>query len=71
MKTPASIAELNKLISEMLTQNYRGEYLEVRQASRVRFTFSEPVPMTRDGESGGVFSDVILENIPRAIRIIV
>lgn len=71
VKTPASLADLNKLISEMLTQNYMGEYLDVRQASRVRFSFSEPVPMTRDGENGGIFTDVTLENIPRAIRIIV
>ncbi len=48
-----------------------GEYLEVRQASRVRLTFSEPVPMTRDGENGGVFTDVLLENIPRALKIFV
>jgi diacylglycerol kinase family enzyme len=71
VKTPSSLAELNKLISEVLTQNYMGEYLEVRQASRVRLTFSEPVPMTRDGKNGGVFTDVLLENIPRALKIFV
>lgn len=70
VKNPGSLQELNILVSEVLTQNYAGEYFEIRQASRVRFTFSEPVPMTRDGESGGVFTDVVLENIPRAVRII-
>ena len=71
VKNPGSLQALNVLISEVLTQNYRGEYFEIRQASRVRFTFTEPVPLTRDGENGGVYRDVTLENIPRAIKIIV
>lgn len=71
VKTPGTLQELNRLVSEILVQNYDGEYFEIRQASRVRFTFSEPVPMTRDGENGGIYNDVTLENIPRAIRIIV
>ena len=41
------------------------------QARRARFIFGEDVPWTRDGEAGGIYRDVTIENRTRAIRIIV
>lgn len=71
VRYPATLADMNLLMGEVVTQNFEGSYLTVRQASRVRFTFDEPVPWTRDGEAGGVYSDVLIECRPGAVRIIV
>ena len=40
------------------------------QSKELRFTFEEPVAWTRDGEAGGVTTDVTLKNNHAAIRII-
>lgn len=71
VRFPATLADMNILMGEVVTQNFEGEFMRIEQASTVRFIFEEPVPWTRDGESGGVYRDVTLENRTRAVRIIV
>ena len=45
--------------------------MTIAKASSVRFTFADPVPFTRDGEPGGVHTDVRIQNSRAAVRIIV
>lgn len=71
VKYPASFAELNLLMAEITTGSYDGDYLMITQSSRARFTFECDVPWTRDGESGGLYRDVVVENCHGAARIIV
>ena len=54
-----------------MSKNYNGEAMTIKKAQRVRFTFADPVPFTRDGEPGGVHTDVTIENSRAAVRIIV
>lgn len=71
VRYPATLADMNLLMGEVVTQNFEGAYLTVRQAARVRFLFDEPVPWTRDGEAGGSYTDLTIECRPGAVRIIV
>ncbi|MFR3289073.1 MAG: diacylglycerol/lipid kinase family protein [Lachnospiraceae bacterium] len=71
VKYPATLADLNALVSQAVSKNYKGEMLSITKARRVRFTFPDPVPFTRDGEPGGVHSDVTIENARAAVRIVV
>ncbi len=71
VKNPGSLAALNKLVNEVLTQNYEGQYFEVFQTDAVKFSFGQDVPLTRDGESGGIYSEVSMTNCPRAVQILV
>ena len=50
VKYPATLADLNALVSQAVSKNYKGEMLSITKARRVRFTFPDPVPFTRDGE---------------------
>lgn len=71
VKYPATLADLNALVSQAVSKNYKGEMMSIEKARSVRFTFAEPVPFTRDGEPGGVHSDVQIENSRAAVRIVV
>ncbi len=71
VRYPATFADMNLLMAEVATKEYEGDYLTITQARRARFIFGEDVPWTRDGEAGGIYRDVTIENRTRAIRIIV
>ena len=71
IRYPESLSDMNTLMGEFVGQKYDGEFIKVVQASRAKFIFSQEVPWTRDGESGGRFTSVTLENRPQAVRIIV
>lgn len=71
VKYPATLADLNALVSQAVSKNFNGEMMSIRKAHTVRFTFGDPVPFTRDGEPGGVHTDVKIENAHSAVRIIV
>lgn len=70
VRYPGSLIDLNTLMGEVVSQNYDGKFFSIAKSSKVRFTFEEPVPFTRDGEPGGSFADVTIENKNRAISII-
>ena len=71
VKYPATLADLNALVSQAVSKNFNGEMMSIRKARTIRFTFADPVPFTRDGEPGGVHTDVKIENAHSAVRIIV
>lgn len=71
IRTPTSVIGLNSIISGILSRNYNNEYVTVLQTSKVRFTFEEPVPWTRDGEDGGMHDQITLKCLPNMHKIIV
>ena len=71
VKNPKNVQDLNSIATSILSRSYNNDCVAVLQSSRVRFTFREPVKWTRDGEAGGVFKDVTLENKPGAVRIVI
>jgi diacylglycerol kinase (ATP) len=70
IKNPINMKSLNGIISDVLKQNYSGEYVTMFKSKKVRFLFDTSVAWTRDGENGGVHTEVVIENIPSAVRII-
>ena len=67
VQNPANVIEMNKIVSDVLTQNFRGNRVVMFQSKRVKFTFDKPVKWTRDGEAGGAHQEVVLENLHSAI----
>ena len=70
IRCPQQFGDLSRIISGVLNQNYDNENVILVQSKTLRFTFEEPVAWTRDGEAGGVTTDVTLRNNHAAIHII-
>lgn len=69
VRNPKSIIDLQTAFSEFMNKEHNGTQFTLLHTSRARFTFPQPVAWTRDGENGGEHSQVLLENVPRAVRI--
>ena len=67
VRNPANVIEMNKIVSDVLTQNFKGNQVMMFQSKRVKFIFDKPVKWTRDGEAGGAHQEVICENLHSAI----
>jgi len=70
VRKPTSPADMNSIVSGILSKNYDPETVIFLHSRRVSFTFSEPVAWTRDGEAGGLHSSVTAENLHEAVTII-
>lgn len=70
IRTPETPIQLGTIITDLLANKFESEYTMLLHSSRVQFTFRDPVAWTLDGEDGGVHSQVLCENIPRAIPIL-
>lgn len=69
VKNPRSITYLSAIALDILGKKYQDPHVQVLHSSKVRFVCDTPVKWTRDGEAGGLHSDVTLENRRKAIRI--
>lgn len=70
VRNPANVIEMNKIVSDVLLQNFNGDQVIMFQSKHVKFTFDKPVKWTRDGEAGGAHQEVVLDNIRSAISIL-
>mgnify|MGYP000357568146 CR=1 FL=1 len=70
IRRPKQFGDLSRIITGVLNQYYDNENVILVQSKNLRFTFEEPVAWTRDGEAGGVTTDVTLRNNHAAIHII-
>ena len=70
IRRPQQFGDLSRIITGVLNQYYDNENVILVQSKTLRFTFDEPVAWTRDGEAGGVTTDVTLRNNHAAIHII-
>lgn len=71
VRNPANVLEMNKIVSTVLSQNFKGNQVMMFQTRKVRFSFDKPVKWTRDGEAGGAHQTVLLENMHSAISFII
>lgn len=71
VKVPKNLADLNNIFMGIITQKYDPEYVMLFQAKEIKFTFEEDVSWTRDGENGGEYQEVKLENIQGGVQLIV
>lgn len=71
IRTPESVLQLGALITDILANKFDSDYVTLLRSKNVRFTFREPVAWTADGEDGGRHLQVLCENIPRAVNMMV
>lgn len=71
IRTPDSILQVAPIMSDVLQNTFTSEYAMLLHSKRVKVTFREPTAWTLDGDGGGNHQEVLCENIPRAIQIIV
>jgi diacylglycerol kinase (ATP) len=71
VRNPKNVLDMNQIVSAVLSKKYDSQHVLMLKSRRVHFTFREPVAWTRDGESGGLHTDVLIENRRAAVRIIV
>lgn len=69
-RMPALAVEYPAMINSVLNKTSNRNVITFK-TSRVEFWFEDAVSWTRDGEFGGKHRHVVVENIPRAIPIIV
>lgn len=55
----------------LLRQDFTGNYFHMFKARNIRFDFDGDIPWTLDGEYGGSGSTAVIQNISRALRIMV
>ena len=70
IKNPQNIADMNGIITSILSHNYDPEYVLFLHTKKIQFTFDEEVAWTRDGENGGSYSEVTAENCHCALQVI-
>ena len=70
VRKPKTIAELTSILQGILNQDYNGPVMSIVQTSHVHFSFPEPVAFTRDGEAGGIYQELEISNLPRAVNFI-
>ncbi len=71
IRTPENILQLGPILTSFVTHNYIGEGIALLHTKKIRFTFRDSVAWTLDGEGGGHHKDVLCENIPHAVQMIV
>ncbi len=69
VRNPTNVLEMNRIFSDVLTQNFSGGQVMMFQSKNVKFSFDKPVKWTRDGESGGAHQEVVLQNLQSAFKI--
>ncbi len=67
---PENFIEWPGIINSLLNGD-RNRYIISFKTSRVEFYSEEEVPWTTDGEYGGSYSHAVIENLPKALPIIV
>ena len=70
VRFPENLADMNKLMAEVAARKYDGEMFSIRRSQSVRFIFAESVPFTRDGEPGGSYEDLLIENRRAALTLL-
>ncbi len=71
IKKPKDIIELQRIITHLIAQDTSTEYLQYFKASDIKVTSLTPVAWCIDGEYGGEAESVHIENINKAIDIII
>ncbi len=70
IRMPAMLAVEWPMILSALLNGTDNKYLITFKTSRIEFWFDEPISWTKDGEFGGDLKHVVIENIPKALPII-
>lgn len=71
IKRPRSFADLQNIAASLLGLELKSESLIVRKAKSVRVVSSATLHWTLDGEFGGATTDILIENLQKALEIMI
>ena len=71
VRQPLSLQEFLGILGSIRNRSYSGDNVQLIQAKRAKFMFDTDVAWTIDGEDGGAHRQIEVENLHRAVRIIV
>jgi diacylglycerol kinase family enzyme len=71
VKKPYNAAELQKIISGLLTQQFDGKVVKLFSTSKVKFTMQEAIPWSLDGEYDEGAEEIIIENCHDVLDIMI
>lgn len=70
IKAPQSIMELNKILTDLAMNRLEDKNIVTFKTSHLRIRSNSKIAWTLDGESGGKHTDVTIENLKQAVRLI-
>ncbi len=71
VRSPSNILDYNRIAMELIAQSEAGNFIEVFQTSKLLIEFEDVAPLAIDGESGGDYKCLSIENLQAAIKIMV
>ena len=71
IKTPKNPIELQEIIAALMIQQMDSKYMYTFKSGRIMFESIEEIPWTLDGEFGGEQDYVEIENVQKAMEIMV
>jgi len=71
IKDLKNVTDLGAIVTAVASGNFNMDNITFIHTKKARFEFTEPVSWTRDGEDGGEHTEVTVENLHRAVQIIV
>jgi len=71
VKKPVLLTDFLDILTSLTTLTYDGDIFRMLHASNVKFTFTEEVAWTVDGEDGGKHKTVEITNCHKAIEIVI
>ena len=71
VRQPLSLQDFLGILGSIRNRSYSGDNVQLIQAKRAKFTFDTDVAWTIDGEDGGSHKQIEIQNLHKAVRIIV
>ena len=71
IKEPSNLSELQKIISELLSQKFTGEFVSLHHTKKVVVKTLEPLDWTLDGEHQRSAEEIVIKNLREAVSLIV
>ena len=71
IRMPTNPILLSNTLTEAVLDKFNEKNIVTFKTSKVKFTFDTPIAWTLDGEAGGEFNTVEINNIKQAVRFIV
>jgi len=70
IQIPKTLKDHQDIISSLFTQEIKTDLLTIRKAKKISFASAEPVAWTLDGDFGGEYTEIDIENIHHALEVI-
>ena len=71
IRKPSNVVQLEKIVNGILRKKYDPKYVEFFHTSKIKFSFTQEVAWTFDGEDGGKHRELLLSIKPAAIDMLI